>query len=88
MTTRKYPRTTLEAFGCKGDLACAIEKPSKRESFFSVLLAIVIGLLLCGALYARAGEEPKELTPAEKKALARQMKREKAVEASFKQEQK
>lgn len=27
MNTRKYPRTSIEAFGCRGDDACAIEKP-------------------------------------------------------------
>ena len=27
--TRTYPRTTVQAFGCRGNDACAIERPSR-----------------------------------------------------------
>jgi len=29
MNTRKFPRTSVEAFGCRGDAACAVERPSR-----------------------------------------------------------
>jgi len=29
VNTRKFPRTSVEAFGCRGDAACAIERPSR-----------------------------------------------------------
>ena len=29
MNTRRFPRSTVEAFGCRGDAACAVERPSR-----------------------------------------------------------
>lgn len=50
MNTRKYPRTTTEAFGCRGDAACAVERPSRghRAAYWTMALAVVYlaGLLI------------------------------------------
>jgi hypothetical protein len=58
MNTRKYPRTTLEAFGCRADTACAIERPASKESFYSIILAVLIGLFLALMLVNWAEEQP------------------------------
>lgn len=47
--TRKYPRSTLEAFGCDAVSACAIERP-RTNAIADYALAVVIGLGLCAAL--------------------------------------
>jgi hypothetical protein len=44
MNTRKYTRTTLEAFGVDCRTACAIELPQRHDHVACVLLAIVIGV--------------------------------------------
>ena len=50
MNTRKYPRSTVEAFGCRGDAACAIERPRPypRTLWVAMGMAVVYlaGLLL------------------------------------------
>ncbi len=50
MNTRKFPRTAIEAFGCRGDDACAIEKPrtGHRAAAWTMAGAFVyvIGLLI------------------------------------------
>jgi hypothetical protein len=50
MNTRRYPRTSVEAFGCRGDDACAIEKPSNghRAAYWTMAAAVVYlaGLLI------------------------------------------
>jgi hypothetical protein len=50
MNTRKYPRSTLEAFGCDANTSCAIERPHPKEQAASVILAIIIGVLMTCAL--------------------------------------
>ncbi|MDE2106016.1 MAG: hypothetical protein KGL39_52825 [Patescibacteria group bacterium] len=57
-TTRMYPRTTLEAFGCRGDLACAVERPHSKEALYGVLLAIAIGIFMVLALMQNIDEKP------------------------------
>jgi hypothetical protein len=56
MNTRKYPRTTLEAFGCDATSACAIERPRRSESIASAILAVAIGVLMASAIVAWATE--------------------------------
>lgn len=63
MNTRRYPRTTLEAFGVDARTACAIERPSPSESIAGVLLAVVIGLALVAAIYKWADEPPVNESP-------------------------
>lgn len=67
MNTRKHQQIPAHYIGvlcCSADTACAIERPNKKESVLSVLLAVVIALSLCAALYAWAGEKPvNEPTP-------------------------
>jgi hypothetical protein len=50
MNTRKYPRSTVEAFGCRGDAACAVERPRPypRTLWVTMGMAVVYlaGLLL------------------------------------------
>ena len=54
MNTRRYPRTTTEAFGCRGDAACAIERHSRghRVANWTMAFAVVylIGLLIWEAM--------------------------------------
>ena len=49
MNTRRYPRTAVEAFGCRGDDACAIERPRPypRTLWITMTVAVVyLGALL------------------------------------------
>ncbi len=50
MNTRKYPRSTVEAFGCRGDDACSIERPrtGHRVAYWTMAFAVVYlaGLLI------------------------------------------
>lgn len=54
MNTRRYPRNTVEAFGCRGDDACAIERPSRghRVAYWTLAfgLVYVIALVVWEAL--------------------------------------
>lgn len=50
MNTRRYPRSTLEAFGCDANTARAIERPHPKENAAAVVLVIIIGVLLACAL--------------------------------------
>jgi hypothetical protein len=81
MNTRKYPRTTLEAFGVDAETSCAIERPRKSESIAGTLLAVAIALGLVFAVYAWATEEPVNPMPQAKK-----QRWERAIEASFRLE--
>jgi len=51
MTTRRYPRTTLEAFGCKADTACALERPEPWEEKAGLVLAIGLGIAIAAGLF-------------------------------------
>jgi hypothetical protein len=86
MNTRKYPRSTLEAFGCRGDAACAIERPSPAGRIAGGILALAIGLCMVVALAYWMADEPQvhEMTEAEKKAELRKQRWERAIESSFK----
>lgn len=50
MNTRRYPRNTVEAFGCRGDAACSLERPSRghRAAYWTMAFACVylIALLI------------------------------------------
>jgi hypothetical protein len=79
MNTRKYPRSTLEAFGVDAETSCAIERPRKSESIAGTLLAVAIALGLVFAVYAWATEEPPM-------PQAKKERWERAIEASFRLE--
>ena len=49
MNTRRFPRSELEAFGCRGDAACALERPRPypRTLWITMIVAVVyLGALL------------------------------------------
>ena len=50
MNTRKYPRTTLEAFGCDARSACAIER--ERPIYNYITVGCIIGIVLTLAAVA------------------------------------
>lgn len=45
MNTRKYPRSTVEAFGCRGDAACAIERPRPYPRTLWVTMVVAVAYL-------------------------------------------
>jgi hypothetical protein len=63
MNTRRYPRSTLEAFGVDARTACAIERPQPRERIAGALLAWAIGVLLAAAAVAWATEPEVAAAP-------------------------
>jgi hypothetical protein len=51
MNTRRYPRSTLEAFGCDARTACAIERPRNPDGVVAWLgIAIIVCLLAAVSL--------------------------------------
>jgi hypothetical protein len=76
MSTRRYPRTTLEAFGVDATSACAIERPQPSERIAGALLAWVIGVLLAAAAVAWATEPDVVAAPVsacEQNGVAREL---------------
>lgn len=45
MNTRRYPRTAVEAFGCRGDDACAIERPRPYPRTLWITMAVAVAYL-------------------------------------------
>lgn len=45
MNTRRYPRTTVQAFGCRGDDACAIERPRPYPRTLWVTMVVAVAYL-------------------------------------------
>jgi len=41
MNTRRYPRSTLEAFGCDAESACAIERPIDKPDYIVVWASLI-----------------------------------------------
>ena len=42
MNARKFPRTAVEAFGCRGDDACAIERPRPYPRTLWITMAVAV----------------------------------------------
>ena len=49
MNTRRFPRSELEAFGCRGDDACALERPRPYPRTLWVTMAVAV-VYLAGLL--------------------------------------
>lgn len=56
--TRKYPRTSTEAFPCTTDYACSLERPRKKGKFMQDAVKLIFIMLLvsfCASLIVAAG---------------------------------
>mgnify|MGYP001397177286 CR=1 FL=1 len=53
--TRKYPRTSIEAFPCTTDYACSLERPCKKGKFMQDTAKLIFIMLLvsfCASMLA------------------------------------
>ena len=51
MNTRRFPRSTVEAFGCRGDTACSLERPSRGHRAANWTMAFAVVYLAALALW-------------------------------------
>jgi|JI9StandDraft_2_1071091.scaffolds.fasta_scaffold862473_1 hypothetical protein len=51
MNTRRFPRTSVEAFGCRGDAACPLERPSRDHRVANWTMGFALVYLIALAVW-------------------------------------